>query len=40
MSEGVCVILHVGGCSGNKNTLIIMCYLAQRKKLYEVYNDM
>lgn len=35
----MCVLLHVGGRSGNKKTLIIRCYLAQRKKLDEVYND-
>ncbi len=39
---GVCVtcvnvgIVDVWGCSGNKKAFIIMCYLAQRKKLWGV----
>lgn len=32
-------IVRVGGCVGNKKALIIMCYLAQSRELYEVYND-
>lgn len=32
-------IVDVRGCSGNKKAFIKMCYLAQREKLYEVYND-
>lgn len=29
----------LGGAVGIKKAFIIMCYLAQRKKPYEVYND-